>query len=61
MQEKQVTRKFNKQTARIFVVEAHGNALVAFEAIAHSEAIQLPKEQWFTDELAALRSEGRPV
>jgi len=49
------------QTTRVFVLEAAGKALVAYEAIARREADELRREQWFIDELAALRSEGRPI
>ena len=46
---------------RIFVVEANGRAIVAFEAVSHREASELRDEEWFREELAALRSEGKPV
>ena len=46
---------------RVFVIETDGRALVAFQAVSHQEAMGLRKEQWFRDELAALRSEKKPV
>lgn len=46
---------------RIYVVEANGLALVAFEAFTRIEATELPKEQWFRDELLFLRSETRQI
>ena len=39
--------KPNKQTERIFVIEADGRPLVAFEAFSRREADELRKEQWF--------------
>src|SRR5258707_11928042 len=46
---------------RIYVVEANGLALVAFEAFTRIEATELPKEKWFRDELLFLRSETRQI
>ena len=45
----------------MFVLEARGTPLVAFQVHSRREAEELRKEQWFTEELAALRSEGRPI
>ena len=53
--------KPNKQTERIFVIEADGRALVAFEAFSRREADELRKEQWFRDELLTLRSNNEAI
>ena len=45
----------------MFVLEARGTPLVAFQVHSRREAEELRKEQWFTEELAALMSEGRPI
>ena len=37
------------------------SALLAFEAFSNREATALRKEEWFCDELLALRSEGKPI
>ena len=46
-----------KPVDRVFVMETNGPALVAFEAFSHREATALRKQEWFCDELLALRSE----
>ena len=53
--------EYNKPTERVFVIEADGRPLVAFAAFSKREADGLRKEQWFREEVAALRAEGRPV
>ena len=53
--------KPNKQTERIFVIEADGRPLVAFEAFSRREADELRKEQWFQDELLTLRSNNEVI
>ena len=40
---------------------SRGTPLVAFQVLHRRDAEELRKEQWFTDELAALMSEGRPI
>ena len=45
----------------MFVFEARGTPLVAFQVHSRPEAEELRKEQWFTEELAGLTSEGRPI
>ena len=50
-----------KPVDRVFVMETSGRALVAFEAFSRREATALRKEEWFCDELLALRSERQPI
>ena len=45
----------------MFVLEAGGRLLLPSRSIHRRDAEELRKEQWFTDELAALMSEGRPI
>ena len=49
------------RTERVYVLEAGGTPLVAFEALSRRAADNLRKEPWFTEELASLRSEGKPI
>ena len=53
--------EFKKPTERVFVIEAGGCALVAFEAFSRREADELRKEQWFRDELVTLRSNSESI
>jgi hypothetical protein len=46
--------------SRVFVVTVGNQALVAFEAISMAEALQLPKESWFLEELVEPRR-GKPA
>ena len=50
-----------QQTLRVFVIEAEGQGIVAFEAASHREASEIRKEQWFRDELALLQSNNNPI
>lgn len=51
----------SQQASRVFVIEAKGRALVAFEAITRREADELRKEQWFHEELLALCFEKHQI
>jgi hypothetical protein len=44
-----------------FVVETGGCALLAFRAGGIAQAKQLCSEDWFVEELASYRSDGRPI
>ena len=48
-------------SSRVFVIEAGGRPLVAFEAVSLREATELRSEQWFLDELISLRSNKEPI
>ena len=50
-----------QQTLRVFVIEAEGQRIVAFEAASHREASEIRKEQWFRDELTLLQSNKKPI
>ena len=44
-----------------FVLEADGRAILAFYAEDLEQARDLCSQPWFTEELAAFRSSGRPI
>ena len=51
-------RRPRVQVPRVWVVEIDGQPVVAYPAVSQQEARQLPKENWFKDDLLSLRSNG---
>lgn len=50
-----------KTSQSVFVVVAGSTPLVAFEALSHSEAISLLREEWLLDDLRTATVEGQPI